>query len=84
LEQLVRADEGRQNAGRVEFNPFSDYDQKMAEDYEAGRSFKTIRKAMEERDAAGNMKYFSAGASVCLSLPNASFNCWRLLSMLRN
>ena len=66
-------------AGRVEFNSFSGYDQQMVEDYEAGRSFREMKKAMEERDAAATMKYFGAGASICLSLPDASSNCWGLL-----
>ena len=45
----------RVRAGNVEFNSFSQDDQTLAEDYEAGRSAARTKSLLEEREAAGSM-----------------------------
>ena len=47
----------RVRAGNVEFNSFSQGDQTLAEDYEAGRSAARIKSLLEEREAAGSMNF---------------------------
>ena len=47
----------RVRAGHVAFNSFSQDDQTLAEDYEAGRSAARIKSLMEEREAAGSMNF---------------------------